>query len=389
MRALLDFTQVPVDRTGVGVYADNLLREMVDQIPPGDELFVLVQEDEQRAREILRGRANVVLLRLPLRLFRNRALLLLFEQLWLPILLLCKRIDVMHSLHYTHPLLSPCPRVVTIHDLTFLLFPELHTFARKLVMPFFIHRAIKNAQGLIFISEATRNDAYKLATTPLRPLCRVIPHGVHPEEFNATALNVSEKVLQKFSLIAPFILFVGTIEPRKNLLRLIDSFDRISREYPQLLLVIAGKAGWNFEEIFVAIRESVNRGKIRYLGFVSDPEKKVLLSRCEVLIYPSLYEGFGLPVLEAMASGAPVITSNISSLPEVAGDAAFLVNPNSTEEMVDALRMILASADLRRALAAAGRCRAAEFSWRRTAQLTFDFYRTVATSGDDHSKLNG
>src|SRR6266436_4993052 len=160
MRILVDFTQIPVERTGVGVYAENLVRELSSQLTSRDVMFVLIQKDETLIHQILCDRHNVLVLSLPTILFRNRGLLMLYEQVVMPFLLF-----------------SPCPRVVTIHDLTFLLYPKLHTRGRTLVMPFFIKNAMRHAEGLIFVSEATRADAERLipSTGNLR---RIVPLGV-------------------------------------------------------------------------------------------------------------------------------------------------------------------------------------------------------------------
>ena len=376
MRILVDFTQIPVERTGVGVYAENLVRELSSQLTSRDIMFVLIQKDETRIHQILCDRHNVLVLSLPTILFRNRGLLMLYEQVVMPFLLFWKKIEVVHSLHYTHPLFSPCPRVVTIHDLTFFLYPKLHTRGRTLVMPFFIKNAMRHAEGLIFVSEATRADAEKLipGTGNLR---RIVPLGVdlqgfdiHPQETKA--------VLGRFSIQRPFVLFVGTLEPRKNVPRLIQAFDRIANEHPDLLLVLAGKPGWDFDDVFAAIHASKYKNRIRHLGFVGDSEKRALLVACEALVYPSLYEGFGLPVLEAMAAGAPVITSNVSSLPEVAGDAAMLVNPLSVDDIADALRTIVSNTTKRADLRALGKRRATDFNLAIVARRTYEVYKSVA-----------
>jgi glycosyltransferase involved in cell wall biosynthesis len=377
MRVLVDFTQVPLSRTGAGVYAEHLVRELIPKFTgTEDNLFLLLQEDEDRIRKFAEHSPNVTIVTVGTRLFRNRALLLLYEQLALPFLLLRKRIDVVHSLHYTHPLVSPCARLVTVHDLTFLLFPELHTLARRLIMPFFIRRAVRHADGLVFDSIASQRDAQKLIPTTKENLRRITPLGVDSEDFNGNEHN-TRGVLEKFSIEKPFLLFVGTIEPRKNIARLIRAFELLANEFPNLLLVIAGKPGWHFENVFSAMRNSEYQSRIRYLNFITDTEKKALLSACAALAYPSLYEGFGLPILEGMAAGAPVITGNVSSLPEVAGDAAILIDPLSVEQLAEAIRTVLRDPAERNKLSAMGRKQAAAFSWARTATLTFEAYQDV------------
>ncbi|HXX14996.1 MAG TPA: glycosyltransferase family 1 protein [Candidatus Eremiobacteraceae bacterium] len=377
MKVLIDFTQIPTDRTGVGVYADKLISGLSSLVTNGDSLLVLVQKDERGIYELVRDSPNVSIASVPTTVLRNRALLFLYEQVVLPVLLVSKNVDVIHSLHYTHPLICPCSRVVTVHDLTFLLSPELHTWGRRLIMPFFIKHAVRRSEAVVFISNTTRVDSEKLIQGAKKKLRRVIPLGVSLKEFNLDSQLV-EEVLAKFLLTQPYVLYLGTIEPRKNIFRLIQAYEQIAHQHPNLLLVLAGKSGWHVDNVFAAIRSSKYRERIRHLGFVSELEKRALLTKCQILVYPSLYEGFGLPVLEAMAAGAPVITSNVSALPEVTGDAAILINPLSVEEIATAMSMLLNDEQKRDHLRILGKRRAAEFSWEKVAIQTFDLYKEVA-----------
>jgi glycosyltransferase involved in cell wall biosynthesis len=373
---LIDFTQIPITRTGVGVYAENLVRELVAAVQPSDHLVLLLQKDELELRALTMVKVNVSVLVLPSRLFRNRGALLAFEQFIMPLLLLKHNIDVVHSLHYTHPLVSPCPRVVTIHDLTFFKFPQLHTLGRRLIMPFFIRRAMKHAEALIFVSAATRRDA-ELLMPGGRNMRKVVPLGVDIEDVAAQPQEVTASLREK-SISQPFLLFLGTIEPRKNLARLIQAFERIAPDFPEHTLVLAGRLGWDYEPVLQAIEASPVRQRIRHLGYISELDKRALLAGCAALIYPSLYEGFGLPVLEAMAAGAPVVTSNISSLPEVAGTAALLVNPESVEELASAIRRLLGNPELVSQCRARGLERVKIFSWRRAAAETYEVYQQAS-----------
>ncbi len=372
MKILLDFTQIPITRTGVGVYAENLVRELSAQLSENDVLVLLLQSDEAIIRDFARKYRNISVCLLPSKIFRHRVLLMLFEQLLMPLLLWRDKIDIVHSLHYTHPLFSPCPRVVTIHDLTFILFPELHTRGRRLIMPFFIRHAMKHAEALIFVSDATRRDAESLMPGG-QGMHAVVPLGVELKDFIVMPTETPD-VLAKLSIHNPFLLFLGTIEPRKNIERLINAFENIANDYPELHLVVAGKLGWNFAGILEKATSSKFKHRIHMLGFISDYEKKYLLSACSVLVYPSLYEGFGLPVLEGMAAGAPVVTSNVSSLPEVAGNAALQINPFSVENMTEAIEQILREPKEALRLNALGKQRAAEFDWKKTAIRTYNLY---------------
>ncbi|WP_158751877.1 glycosyltransferase family 1 protein [Acidobacterium sp. S8] len=385
MKILIDFTQIPVVRTGVGVYSENLIRELVQLIRPEDVLFLLIQDDEVALREIGGVHPNIQFVSIPSRYFRKRALLFAFEQFILPVMLLRKRIDVLHSLHYTHPFISPSRRVVTIHDLTFLLYPELHTLGRRLIMPLFIRHAVRHVEAVIFVSNSAREDANRLVPGG-KALESVIPLGVNRSLFEAPDCDEIQNVLQKLNIERPFLLFIGTIEPRKNIIRLVQAFEMVADKQSGIVLVLAGKFGWDYAEVLDAIENSRHRNRIRLAGFITDVEKKALLNSCEILVYPSLYEGFGLPVLEAMAAGAPVITSNLSSLPEVSGNAGILINPKVIPLLVSAIFGVLASAEKKIAMRTDGKQRASLFTWKNTARLTYETYCQVLGIRERHDQ---
>ena len=372
MRILIDFTQIPIERTGVGVYAEHLLQELPDLLDARDRLFVLIQDDERFVPQALGPRSQVQLLKIPSRIFRNRAALLVFEQLVLPCLAWRHRIDVLHSLHYTHPLFAPCARAVTIHDMTFSLFPELHTRGRRLLFPFFIRRALRRAECPIYVSHSTQRDAERLFG-PSRHPGHVTPLGVDPAPA-ATNPEEDEARLASLCVRKPFLLFLGTIEPRKNVVRILQAFEQVAADHPSLTLVLAGKMGWHPEEVVAALEKCTVRGRVCRIGFVSEAEKSALLRSCAALVYPSLYEGFGLPVLEAMAHGAPVITSNLSSMPEVAGDAAIELDPHSVKAIAQAIDRIASDKPLREDLHHRGTSRSSQFTWKRTAKETYASY---------------
>jgi glycosyltransferase involved in cell wall biosynthesis len=375
----VDCTQIPLARTGVGVYADNLIRELLHQLDNNDSLFLLTQDDDEVLRACCSFRSNTHVLSIPAFIFRNRLLLGLFEQLVLPCIAAFHRIDIIHSLHYTFPIICFCRRLVTIHDLTFSLWPEMHTLGRRIVMPFFSRMALKHASGVIFDSESTRKDAEKIFG-PSKCHQFVAPLGVASSFFIRPTNEETRHILERLSIRKPFILFLGTIEPRKNIGRLVAAFELIADDHPQHSLVIAGKLGWSYGEILSTITFSPFKDRILRLGYVTAAEKAVLLAACEVLVYPSLYEGFGLPVLEGMAIGSPVITSNVSSLIEVAGDAAITVDPESAEQMSESLEQILSDPDLRGRLSERGRHQALRFPWKQTAEITYGAYCAVLST---------
>jgi glycosyltransferase involved in cell wall biosynthesis len=377
VRIMIDFSQIPLARTGAGVYAENLVREIIPLVGRSDSLFLLVQSDEIAVRDIARGKRGVRLISIPSKIFRNRALLFAFEQFLLPLLLLLLRIDLLHSLHYTHPLISPCRRVVTIHDLTFLLFPQLHTRARQLVMPRFIRNAMRRADAVIFVSQSTCRDAERLIPGG-RALKAVVPLGVEPHYSISPSENEIRTTLDRLDLKSPFILNIGTLEPRKNLLRLIEAFEQLADLHPNVDLVFAGKLGWGYADVLEKIKNSSCSNRLRHVGFITDQEKLSLLNSCRIFVYPSIYEGFGLPVLEAMAAGAPVITSDNSSLSEVAGPGAVLIDPYSVSNLAAALNALLSEESKRAEMRIEGKRRASLFTWMATAQKTYQVYSSLS-----------
>jgi glycosyltransferase involved in cell wall biosynthesis len=377
MRILIDFTQIPAQRAGAGVYAENLVREMPTFLGSDDRLFLLLQSDEAVLPRLTSSMANVILLFIPARPFRNRATLILFEQFILPWILLAHHIDVAHSLHYTIPLLAPSARVVTFHDLTMLLWPEMHTRGRRLIMPLYIRLAWRLADVILFVSAASRNDAEKLLPAAKSRLNRVAPLGVNFDSLRRPLQEDLRNGLHSLGINKPYVLFIGTIEPRKNLIRVIQAFEKIAPRFPDHLFILAGKLGWDFDPILQAIATSPFRERIRRMGYISDDNKRIILAGGDVLVYPSLYEGFGLPVLEAMAAGIPVVTSDVSSLPEVAGKAALLVDPESVEQLAAAMERLLSCPDLAKKMTALGLERARMFSWKNMAQETYKAYQTA------------
>ena len=243
-------------------------------------------------------------------------------------------------------------------------------------MPFFVRRAMHHADAVIFISESTRKDAERLIPGG-RVVGVVIPHGVDPRYTVQTSPKEVCAALERLHLSRPFILNVGTVEPRKNLLRLIHAFNELADHRHDICLVLAGKLGWHYSEILAQINGSRHAKRIHQVGFITDDEKRALLNSCEVFVYPSLYEGFGLPVLEAMAAGAPVITSTNSSLAEVAGDAAELVDPASIPDLSNAIAGLLADEAKKNRLRAAGKSRSSLFTWADTARNTYCLYRRL------------
>ena len=307
----------------------------------------------------------------PLRTFGGLAALAASNYTPLPVLdYLTRGADIFHaSVLVRRPPARP-RLTATVHDLTGFLMPELHPRA-NLVAESNFARLARRADGLIAVSESTRQDAIRaLGIAPDK--IHTIHSGIADSFFSPSAERV-DAVRARYHLGRPYALFISTIEPRKNLDLLLDAWESLPitvREHYEL--VVAGPIGW-------ASGATIERlDSIRYLGYIPEPDLAPLTAAAEVFVYPSLYEGFGFPVAQAMAAGAAVITSNVSSLPEIAGDAALLVDPRSQQEVRSALLRLFTSPDLRHALAAAGRERSRQFRWDVCARKSLDFFEKIA-----------
>ncbi len=282
--------------------------------------------------------------------------------------------DIFHATDHLLPYLPHTRTVFTLGDLTFLSHGQTHatlnrTFLR-LMMPLFLRRA----DAIIAISASTRREMERYYR-PLPTLCHVIYPGVHSRFRPVTDEAVLADVRARYSLPARFVLYVGTIEPRKNLPALIRAYQQAA--IADVRLVIAGKKGWMYAETFAQVQVLGLEDQVLFTGFVADDDLPALYTLAELFVFPSLYEGFGLPVLEAMACGTPVITSSLSSLPEVAGEAGLLVDPTDVAGLASAIRRVLDDAGLWGAMAEKGIAQAARFSWQRAAVETLALYREI------------
>lgn len=294
---------------------------------------------------------------------------------WPPVERAVGPVDVIHATTFAIPP-PTAPLVVSVHDLAFIDHPEFFTVRGLRFFRRGLELARQHATLVVVPSEATRADCVAAGFDPGR--VRVVPWGVDAAQASTDDVTA---VRRRLGLIRPYALFVGTIEPRKNLRRLVAAFASVAHDLPDLDLVIAGPDGWNEElaDIVGAAEEDEPvHQRIRAVGFVSDDELRAVYAGAEVFCYPSLKEGFGLPVLEAMAQGTPVITSAGTSTEEVAGGAAILVDPLDTEDIARALRRVVTSPEERAALSARGRRRAEDLSWSAAAEATEDIYREAS-----------
>jgi len=291
--------------------------------------------------------------------------------------------DVLFVPSHVLPIIHPRASVVTVHDLGYLRFPAAHTRAARWYLDLSTRWNARRARRVVVDSQATADDLVAAYGTPRGKIRLAYPAGAEGMAPEADPVRLAA-VRERYGTGERYFLYVGTLQPRKNLLLLVRAFGALvaaGRMPEDARLVLAGRRGWLYDEILAAAREAPVAGRVVLPGYVEGADLPALYGGALAFVFPSLHEGFGLPVLEAMACGAPVICSNTSSLPEVAGDAALLVDPHSAEDLAAAMARIVAEPGLREALRARGLRRAEDFSWARCARAVLDAIREAAGDG--------
>lgn len=331
---------------------------------PGSPLEDLPKERKGWQYKILKPKRGWTQIALPLALYTSRP-----------------KPDIIFS--PTHYIPRFCPkgikRVVTIFDLSFLRFPQMFTKKDLWQLKNWTKLSAQNADHIITISKNSKKDICKQYKLPKEKITVAYP-GYEKDNFKNQISKIKvEEIKKKYKLGDNYIIYIGTIQPRKNLIRLIEAFARI--EGPELLIVGKtrgeGKQGWMYEDILKTPQKLGIKERVKFLGFVPTGDLPYLLSGSKAFIQPSLYEGFGIPVVEAMACGVPVIVSNISSLPEVVGKAGLLVDPYSEDQIEQAMRVILTDGKLRQKYAKAGFKQARKFSWDKMAKTVLNVFESV------------
>ncbi|MFA6888680.1 MAG: glycosyltransferase [Candidatus Woesearchaeota archaeon] len=304
----------------------------------------------------------------------SQILRIIWDNLWLWYEIKKYNIDIFHGPAFFLPLLKPnkCKYVVTVHDITFIKFKEMFTWETYWYYNFFFNSTLRKADIVLCDSNSTKKDIMSYAPYFVETNINAIHLGVKKE--NIISKRETE-IKKKYNLSFPFYLFVGTFSPRKNILRIIQAWQK--RKDLKIKLILIGKKGWLFEEIFTYIKESNLENDILFLDYIPEEDLPYFYYLAEALLFPSLYEGFGLPILEAMAYGCPVITSNISSMPEIAGDAALFIDPLNINEITKAMETIVQDKKLREKLIKKGYERVTKFSWQKMAEKTREVYDNI------------
>lgn len=362
MRISIDATGLGAAKTGTAVYVAEILREWNLDKSIAHEFIVFGNGHTQAHCAPLELDSRFSFMMSP----RSRHLRALWQQIKLPYHIRRLEVDAHWGTGFVLPLASRTPRVVTIHDMTHQLFPEVHERIKRYYFPPIIEASVKAARAVIAVSNATKKDLHRLLPSSQNKTVTTL----------LAARDISDKLPAPGRLVGNYMLFVGTVEPRKNLARLISAWRKLDANVRgDTQLIVVGAKGWLMEG---STTSNDREYGIEFKGHVCDAELFSLLKHAKSLLYPSLYEGFGLPILEAMMAGTPVLTSDVGATREIAAGASVLVDPRSEDQIRDGLTRLLAEPALLAQLSSLGQARAKEFSWCRTARQTLDVIEGAA-----------
>jgi glycosyltransferase involved in cell wall biosynthesis len=367
MRFAVDAHAIGRHQTGNEVYIRSLLNAFASQARDC-EFVAYVSTDT--ARDVL-----------PAAIRTRRVAANPFRRLGLDLAMRLRqdRPDLLH-VQYTAPVGCPTPVVVSVHDVSFLEHPEYFTRDRALQLRWTVRRTVRRAAKVLTGCEFSKQSILRAYRDLDEKKVVVVPYAAAPEFRPLPREAAQAAVLDRFSVSGPFILNVGDLQPRKNQIGLIQAFARLVRAYPQIKhkLALAGKDTWFAGRVREAARQSGVADRIHFFGFVSDDDLLRLYNACDLFVFPSFYEGFGLPALEAMACGRAVVCSSDSALPEVVDGAAILADPYSVDEIARAMADLLLDSELRIRMERLGLRRAALFNWQNTAKRTLEVFHEVA-----------
>jgi len=370
MRIAINALSVRANYAGIGIYTKNLV-DALSHIDKKNHYLLLLNVENYHDFCVHQENFENLIVWAPFKKYY------IWEQFYQPFILKKKKIDLIHGPRAVLPLFCGIKSVVTIHDLAFLLFPEFMPFNPIRYWDIFVKRSVLKADHVIAVSENTKRDLVRSLNIPESKI------SVTYEGCNGNFKMIREKsvlapISEKYGLPHRFILYVGTIEPRKNLNVLLLALQILKRKHsisPKLVMV--GKKGWLYSDFFKTIHTLKLEDDIVFIGYVQEEDLPYIYNLADVFVYPSKYEGFGLPLLEAMACGVPVIASNTSSIPEVLGDAGLLFSPDDPGHLSECIFEILANEASRERMVLGGLKRVQLFSWQETAQQTLNIYETI------------
>ena len=357
---------------GIGTYVRNLLRQL-SRLDHDTEYVLLCQRGDQQVAGELGENFRAVT--------ESSGQYSVSEQLSVPLHVGRASPNLFHTPHYVLPVLTPCRSIVTIHDCIHLIFPQylrnrlVYAYARTMFWT-----AVHRASRILTVSEASKNDILRFFDVPSERVT-VIYNAIDNRFYEEPTDEQIARVRERYQLHDRFLMYAGNVKPHKNLERLIDAFVLLRKNgLGDVKLLITGSEISRYATLRRAVHRHNLHKHVRFLGYQSEETLAALYRLADVFVFPSLYEGFGLPPLEAMASGTPVVVSNVSSLPEVVGDAGLLVNPYDPQAIADGISRVLVDKKLREELSARGVVRARAFSWPESVKRIRQIYQEVATA---------
>lgn len=359
-----------IDWAGVGTYSYNLLNSL-RQIDKENKYVLFC--DQQSAAQVPAGdNFNRVMV--------TEKVFSAYHQLFFSLTLSKQSLDVFHSPHFIYPLFVSAPSVVTIHDLIPLVFSSsMPSNIARIYYKRANKKAISRAKLLLAVSEATKRDLQEVFSVPPEKV-RVTHNGVGDNFKIIEDQSLLEQVKDRYKIHSKFLLNVGNPKPHKNWTGLVEAFAALGNEFKDYQLVLVGSVDPRFAVATDLIKKLNLEDRVTITGFVSEKDMVLLYNAAETFVFPSFYEGFGIPVLEAMACGTPVVCSNTSSLPEVVGDAALMIDPKDKQSLVKGLEKLLLSNDLQEKLSRKGLDRVKQFSWMQIAEQTLKVYQEIASA---------
>ncbi len=368
MRVIVDAHMVGQKETGNETYVLGLLSGLV-HLPDLTVAAVVTASQNTASLEKLH---NLEIIRLP---STNNWLRLGY---YLPRMSSAWRADILH-VTYIAPFFSKIPIVTSVHDVSHQVFPKFFSLRDRLLFTTLFPLSLRRSDAILTLSEFSKNEIWEKYPYLEKKTIHAVPLAAKSLFSSLEKKQLDQHILQKYSIRNQFILAVGNLQPRKNLSRLIEAFATLKSDV-DVQLVIVGKAQWQASQVYKQVLDLKLEERVLFTGYVPDSELLHLYNAAIVFVYPSLYEGFGLPVLEAMACGTPVIASNTTSLPEVANDAAILVDPTNVSEIREAILEIIQAPELAKTLSRKGLLNIKNFSWRVTAEATAKVYRSIYKS---------
>lgn len=361
------------EAAGVGHYTYQLVRHLSEHAPKDAEFVFFFDEKVADAKLEKFKKEGIEAKFFPFIQYKT-FLPLAYSHFLVTAFLRRENLDLLHSPIPHLPLSYNNPAVVTVHDLAIYKYPKLFPSGQQVSTKVVVPRTLKKAKKIVAVSQATKNDIIELFDIPEDKI-EVIYNGLDKRFFERASEKEIEEIKARYNIKKRYILFIGTLEPRKNIERLVEAFNRVRAKKTDWQLVVAGREGWSAEKIYEKAMSSPYRKDIIFTGYIAADDVNPLLSGAEIFVSPSIYEGFGMPVTEALAQGLPVITSKYGSLPEVAGKAAILIDPYEVTDIAGAINLLIEDKKFRDEIREIGFKQAQKYSWEKCARDTLKVYQ--------------